>query len=70
MVKVDARGLSCPEPVLRLKEKIDINEKEIELLINCGAAEENAKRMAFSHGYELISKEENGETLILRFAKR
>ena len=48
---IDALGLSCPEPVLKLKQVID-NEKEIELIVDNMASAENCSRFAESKGYK------------------
>lgn len=37
-MKVDTLGLSYPQPVILLKEQMDLGEKEIELLVDYGAA--------------------------------
>lgn len=55
---IDACGLSCPEPVLRLKQVID-EADEIELLVDNRASLENCSRFARSKGF-IVSV--NGET--------
>ena len=47
---VDARGLSCPEPVIKLKEVID-SSNEIELLVDSQVCVENCTRFAESKGF-------------------
>ncbi|NLK67444.1 MAG: sulfurtransferase TusA family protein [Campylobacteraceae bacterium] len=69
MISVDAIGLSCPEPVIRIKNAIDTGEKEIEIKVSVGAAVENTQRMAKSQGYALVSKEESNGVVTLRFEK-
>lgn len=49
---VDARGLSCPEPVLKLKQVIDA-ENEILLLVDNRASVENCGRFARSKGFDV-----------------
>lgn len=34
MKEVDVRGLSCPEPVIRVKEQLEAGEKELHVLAN------------------------------------
>ena len=34
MKKVDARGLSCPEPVIRAKNAMESGDKEYEILVD------------------------------------
>jgi len=50
--QVDARGLSCPEPVLRLKKALD-GADEIELLADNQASVENCGRFARSKGFRV-----------------
>lgn len=66
---VDATGLSCPEPVIRLKNAIDEGEREIELLVNVGAAVENTKRMAKACKYDLKSEDKKDGIVTMRFEK-
>ncbi|MCL2366783.1 MAG: sulfurtransferase TusA family protein [Oscillospiraceae bacterium] len=49
---VDALGLSCPEPVLKLKQVIDTAD-EIELLVDSQVCVENCTRFARSKGYNI-----------------
>lgn len=49
---VDALGLSCPEPVLKLKQVID-EANEIELLADSQVCVENCTRFARSKGFNV-----------------
>ena len=49
---IDARGLSCPEPALKLKREID-GADEIELLADNQACVENCGRLARSRGFRV-----------------
>jgi len=49
---VDACGLSCPEPVLKLKQVID-SSTEIELLVDSQVCVENCTRFAESKGFNV-----------------
>ena len=49
---VDACGLSCPEPVIRLKQEID-GADEIELLVDSQVCVENCSRFARSKGFQV-----------------
>ena len=49
---VDACGLSCPEPVLKLKQVID-SSNEIELLVDSQVCVENCTRFAESKGFNV-----------------
>lgn len=64
MKKIDLRGLSCPQPVIELKKEIDAGHNEIEIIVDCGAAEENTKRLASANGYQM-SQESSDEGIII-----
>lgn len=65
---VDARGRSCPEPVIMTKNAIDNGNTNIEVLIDAKVAVENVKRFASSKGYT-VSVEEKGEEFTLSLRK-
>jgi selenium metabolism protein YedF len=56
---VDARGLSCPEPVILAKKAIEQHE-EVEVIVDNKTALENIKRLAVDQGCIFEEKEENG----------
>ena len=58
MIKIDARGLSCPEPVLRAMEQIEKGESEIEVSVDTNISMENVKRNFEKNGYSVTAKEE------------
>jgi len=67
MKTVDARGLSCPEPVLRAREALKSKEKEYIILVDNMTSRENVTRFARSQGYNTTVTEKDGEyTLALR----
>ena len=49
---IDACGLSCPEPVLKLKQVIT-GAQEIELLVDNQASVENCSRFARANGFNV-----------------
>lgn len=57
---VDARGLSCPQPVLMTKKALENNKSgEIEVLVDNATAKENITRFASNAGYQVSVSEEN-----------
>jgi len=65
MVEVDARGLSCPIPVVRTLQAITKNPgSEITVLVNESVAEENISRLAKARRY-LFNTEKVGDGLRL-----
>ncbi len=63
---IDARGRSCPEPVLMTKKALQGNPNSIEVIVDNVTAKENVTRFAKNLGYkvEVIQKQND---YILRF---
>jgi len=62
MTIVDARGLSCPQPVLMTLDEINKQEKgEIEVLVDTDTSKENVGRAAESKGWYVKKIQENEE---------
>jgi len=58
---VDARGLSCPQPVLLALNEMKKTEKgEIIVLVDTDTSKENVSRAATSQGWNLRSVESEG----------
>ncbi len=61
-VTVDARGLSCPQPVLMTMNEIKGgSEKEIKVLVDSEASRENVSRAAVSQGCQIVDTTQDGE---------
>ena len=58
---VDARGCSCPEPVIMIKKALASKESRYEMLVDSKNALENVKRFVQSEGYNVEITEENNE---------
>jgi TusA-related sulfurtransferase len=49
---VDARGLSCPQPVMLANQAIsEINKGTIEVLVDSGTARDNVSRLGKKSGW-------------------
>jgi len=60
--KVDARGLSCPQPVLMTLDEINkVDKGEIEVLVDTDTSKENVSRAAESQGWQIKGVQEEGE---------
>ncbi len=67
---VDARGLACPEPVLRAKQAIAAND-EVTVIVDNETAVENIRRLADKSGCRFSVAEKEGgirEILLVRTA--
>ena len=67
MIEVDARGFSCPIPVVKTKKAIEENpKKQIQVLVETAVSKENVSRMAKSQGYSVEEEEtSDGYRLVL-----
>ncbi len=61
MNTVDARGLLCPEPVVKTQRAVKDGTKALTVLVDAEAAKENVTRFAVSRGYEVAVSENGGE---------
>ncbi len=61
VVEVDARGLSCPQPVILARRAIDAGEFPIQVLVETVTSRENVRRMAEKNGCKVEIQETGGE---------
>ncbi len=62
MTTVDARGLSCPQPVLlSLGEMKKLGKGQIEVIVDTDTSKENVRRAAESLGWEVKQVQPEGE---------
>ncbi len=67
MTKVDARGLSCPEPVILISQAMKSGENAYEITVDNRVSRENVTRYAEHQGYTVSVAEADGEsTLTIR----
>ena len=59
---VDARGLSCPQPVILTLDKIKtLGRGELEVLVDTDTSKENVSRAANSQGWRVSEEIHEGE---------
>jgi len=67
---VDARGLSCPQPViLTMNEIKKVKKGEITVLVDTDTSKENVSRAATSQGWILKGVESDGTGYRISFSK-
>ena len=67
MTKIDARGLSCPEPVILISQAMKNGESAYEITVDNRVSRENVTRYAEHQGYKVDVTEADGEfTLQIR----
>ena len=61
MTQLDARGLSCPEPVIMLRKAMTGRDARYEMVVDNPVSRENVIRYAEHQGYRVSVSEERGE---------
>lgn len=61
MKTIDARGLSCPEPVILTRQALMSGEAAYEVLVDNNTSKENVTRYAEHQGYKVSVTEADGE---------
>ena len=69
MVIVDARGLSCPEPVVMTRKAMADKQARYQVLVDNLASKENVTRYARHQGYQVQVTEE-GEDFRLSITRQ
>ncbi|MEW5801761.1 MAG: sulfurtransferase TusA family protein [bacterium] len=69
--KIDARGLSCPQPVIMAKRGIEEISKgeSVEILVDTDTARENVARLAMSLGCQTDVRESQ-EGYVINISKK
>ena len=66
---IDARGLSCPQPVLMVQQEVKKNTpKRLTVLVDDQCAVGNIRRFANNLGYD-VKVMENGDEFTLELSK-
>ena len=66
---IDARGRSCPEPVIMVKKALASKENEYTMLVDNRTSLENVTRFAEHNGYS-VAFAEDGEDYKLTITKK
>lgn len=61
MKTIDARGLSCPEPVILTRQAMMSGEAAYEVIVDNNTSKENVTRYAQHQGYKVAVTEKDGE---------
>jgi tRNA 2-thiouridine synthesizing protein A len=68
--QLDARGLSCPQPVLLTMEKLRaLNQGELMVLVDSDTSRENVSRAAASLGWQVKAVETEGNAYRITLQK-
>ena len=64
-VKIDARGLSCPQPVLLTMEALKENKARYEITVDNNTAKGNVTRCLKKAGKNVTVKEEGDDFILI-----
>ena len=62
--KIDARGLSCPQPILLVKKGVEKSPEEIQVMVDNTAARDNITRFASNSGYKVETTVQGSDFLL------
>lgn len=69
MNEIDARGLSCPMPVIKTKKAIEgMKSGSVVVIVDNGTARDNVSRLAKSKGFN-VALEKKGDDIYLTLTK-
>jgi len=63
-IQVDARGRSCPEPVVMAKKAVDQGYKDFLVLVDSEVARDNVSRFVKNLGLKVQAEERGGEYVL------
>ena len=66
--RIDARGLSCPQPVVLVNRAIAEGNTDLEIIVDNEVSRENVTRLATKRGLKTDEREE-GTDIVIRTAK-
>ena len=66
--RIDARGLSCPQPVVLVNRAIAEGNTDLEIIVDNEVSRENVTRLATKRGLKTDAREE-GTDIVIRTAK-
>ena len=58
---IDARGLSCPEPVILTRQALASGEASYQVIVDNNTSKENVTRYAHHQGYQVSISEQDGD---------
>ena len=62
--RIDARGLSCPQPVVLVDRAVQEGNTDLEILVDNEVSRENVLRMAARRGLKTDVRQEGQDTII------
>jgi len=62
--RIDARGLSCPQPVVLVDRAVKEGNTDLEIIVDNEVSRENVLRMAARRGLKTDVRQEGQDTII------
>jgi TusA-related sulfurtransferase len=62
--RIDARGLSCPQPVVMVNRAITEGNTDLEIIVDNEVARENVTRLATKRGLKTEARQEGLDIMI------
>lgn len=62
--RIDARGLSCPQPVVMVDKAIAAGGTDLEVLVDNEVAKENVSRLAARRGLKAEARSDGNDIVI------
>lgn len=66
--RIDARGLSCPQPVVMTRNRLLEGGGRVEVIVDTGAARDNVTRMAQNMGWQ-VEVQAGADEFVLTISK-
>lgn len=60
-MQIDARGLSCPLPVMHTKKALESNPPALTVLVTSGTAKSNVVNLLSDEGFAVAVEQREGE---------
>ncbi len=68
--RIDARGLSCPQPVVLTRNKMmELGKGVFEVIVDTGTSRDNISRLAAHEGWKIKIKKDEGDQFLLTLSK-
>ncbi len=64
LVQIDARGVSCPQPVLMTKKALENNKEGINVIVDNMTARGNVERFMKNSGYKVTIEEKEDDFIL------
>ncbi len=62
--RIDARGLSCPQPVVLVDRAVADGNTDLEIIVDNEVARENVTRLATRRGLKVEARQEGADIVI------